>query len=232
MKLHRIVFVLLLGIFFTSACTSPASVPTDAAPNTAPTIPPPTAPPTDAPISTRVERRAPTLESTATETEIPPATEIPSATATEFSTATRAATETAIPAATDTRPPVTATALLEKAVYVTALKIEPPAPKAKPAEFFFTVNFLNTVGENVNYPRWRVLIFPKGQSRAIGDPQGVSKTIVNGVSQQTTENWSINLQGVCETFVAQPAWEGEDGSRNPFPQPNGANIELEFQVCP
>ena len=46
-----------------------------------------------------------------------------------------------------------ATPELAAAVYVTALSVDPPEPKSKPAEFLFHVSFLNTVGENVNSPR-------------------------------------------------------------------------------
>lgn len=115
---------------------------------------------------------------------------------------------------------------------MTRFQMDPAAPKSKPAEFFFTVSFLNTVGENVNYSRWRVLIFPKGQTNAIGDPRGISKTIANGTSQQITEAWSIKVTSVCESFLAQPVWENEDGKQTPVPQPDGKNLTLEFQVCP
>jgi len=117
-------------------------------------------------------------------------------------------------------------------VYVTGLSVDPPAPKSKPAEFRFHVKFLNTVGENVNYPRWRVLILPKGQTKAVGDPQGASKTIVNGASEQTTGVWSIKVAFGCESFVAQPVWENEDGKQTPLAMPDGKSAALEFQVCP
>ncbi len=117
-------------------------------------------------------------------------------------------------------------------MYVTALSVDPPQPRAKPAQFFFRVSFLNTVGADVHYPRWRVLIIPQGQSKAIGDPRGASPTIVNGVSQQTTEPWSVNVVASCQSYAAQPVWEDENGKQTPLPLPNGQAAALEFQVCP
>ena len=220
---HAVITFLL--ICFIVACS-----PTVNAPSEQPTAAPlpqttklPT--PTNEPISTRVERRAPTLAPTATET-IVVATAIPTPTATVENSATPS------PLPTNTRAKVVATAPLEKAVYVTKFQIDPPQPKSKPAEFLFQVAFLNTVGENVNYPRWRVLIFPKGQTKAVGDPQGVSKTIANGASQQDTQAWSIKVSSTCESFTAQPIWENEDGKQTPLPQPDGKIPTIEFQVCP
>jgi hypothetical protein len=129
------------------------------------------------------------------------------------------------------RPAATATLSLAAGVYVTALRVDPPAPRAK-QPFLFHVGFLNTVGEPVNYPRWRVLILLKGQTRAQGDPQGASKTIAVGASEQSTAVWSINAALGCETYIAQPVWEDENGKQTPFPRPDASLAELEFQVCP
>lgn len=225
MKKPFTVFAIGCAIFFLNACTSSATIPTEIAPTLAPSAQTATPEPTAAAISTRVERRAPTLAPTATETIVLP-TAIPSATPTVESSATP------LPLATNTRAQGVPTAPLAKAVYVTKLQIQPPAPKSKPSEFFFVVNFLNTVGENVNYPRWRVLIFPKGQTKPIGDPQGESKTIANGASQQNTERWSIKVGNGCETFTAQPVWQDENGKQNPLAQTDGKPVTMDFQVCP
>lgn len=227
MKKPFTVFAIGCAIFFLNACTSSATIPTEIAPTLVPSAQTATSEPTAAAISTRVERRAPTLAPTATATIVLP-TEIPSATATVANSATP------LPSATNTRANValTATPALAKAVFVTKIKVEPPQPKSKPSEFFFTVNFLNTVGENVNYPRWRVLIFPKGQTKPIGDPQGESKTIANGASQQNTERWSIKVGNGCETFTAQPVWQDENGKQNPLAQTDGKPVTMDFQVCP
>lgn len=224
MKQYLLIFFTLL---FVSACSSPGT-PTASQATVAPTLQNATAPaPTTIPVSnSSADRRAPTLAPSATPTE--PATAMPRPTSTE----TSAPTATAPPPASNTRANTTATPKLASAVYVTQIQIEPPTPKSKPAEFSFKVAFLNTVGENVNYPRWRVLIFPKGQTKSVGDPQGASKTIVNGASEQMTEAWSIRVTGACEIFTAQPIWEDENGKQTPLPQPDGKNIVLEFQVCP
>ncbi|TAH50703.1 MAG: hypothetical protein EYC68_12765 [Chloroflexota bacterium] len=224
MKQFLLIFITLL---FVSACSAPATPATSEA-TVAPQSQNATAPaPTALPVSnSSADRRAPTLAPSATPTEL--ATPTPRPTNTE----TSVPTATAPPPASNTRANATATPNLAPAVYVTRIQVDPPAPKSKPAEFLFKVAFLNTVGENVNYPRWRVLIFPKGQAKPVGDPQGASKTIVNGASEQTTEVWSIRVTGACETFTAQPIWEDENGKQTALPQPDGKNIVLEFQVCP
>jgi hypothetical protein len=213
-------------------CLSACSTATPAAP-----AQPTSAPPTQnvAPVSTeipvvntRTDRRAPTLAPTEPATAVPTASETP----TPSATATLAATETSLPLSTPSKPAPTATLELAAGVYVTAFRVEPAQPKSKPAEFHFHLAFLNTVGEAVNYPRWRVLIFPKGQDKAIGDPQGESKTIANGASEQNTQAWSINVTSVCETFTARPIWEREDRVQVPLPAPDGNIPSIEFQVCP
>lgn len=231
--------VLCALIFFASACSA----------ETPPTAPPPTAAPsatapafrTEIPaVNTRTDRvaptRAPTTEPTRAPTEPPPPTDAPTLAPTETVPPTLAPTvaptETLPPPNAPTEQPTTAPSNLAPGVYVTDLKLTPPQPQNKPAEFFFTVAFLNTVGENVNYPRWRVLIFPKGQTNTIGDPEGSSKTIAVGASTQDTKPWSIRVTNVCESFVAQPAWEGEDASRHILVQPDDKPLTLEFQICP
>lgn len=169
---------------------------------------------------------APTAVATNTPTTAP--TELP--TATDAPTNTAAATQTPQPTITG-KPAATATPNAAPGVYVTSFRLDPPAPKSKPAEFFFTVGFLNTVGEPVNYPRWRVLLTPKGQTRAVGDPQGESKTIAVGTSSQKTQVWSIRVIAGCETYTAQPVWEDEDGRQTAFMSPDGKEVRLEFQVC-
>jgi len=221
-------FIPLAFLFVVTACrveTPPAAPPS---PFAAPTAAAP-AFRTEIPVvTTRTDRVAPTL-APITQTTLAP---------TETLSPTTAPTQTAQPTLAPTNiPPTlatgfTATPQLAPAVYVTQIKITPPQPKNKPAEFFFTVSFLNTVGENVNYPRWRVLLFPKGQNNSIGDPEGLSKTIAPGASTQDTKPWSIRVTSACENFVAQPIWQGEDGSRKILFQPDGKPLTLEFQICP
>ncbi len=228
MSRHLLVFVIVLVL--ASACAPTSTAPN--VPSPVPTLENATRAATVVPVvNTRTDRRAPTLAPTSTATIEPtlPPTEIP--------TATAAATNTVAPLPTLTPKPTTATqptapvVAAAPGVYVTAFAIDPPAPKSKPAEFVFHVSFLNTVGAPVNYPRWRVLIIPKGQTKAQGDPQGASKTIATGASKQNTENWSIKVIAGCETYTAQPVWQDEDGRQTPFTAPDGKSVGLEFQVC-
>jgi hypothetical protein len=115
---------------------------------------------------------------------------------------------------------------------VTALAVEPPEPKSKPAQFFFRVSFLNTGDGAQTYPRWRVLIFPRGETRATGDPQSDTRVVPVGASELTTRMWDINTPISCEPYTAQPIWEDESGTRTRFTQPDGTRVELDFQVCP
>lgn len=233
MKLKSLVLLPILILI--SACSAPDTAapmtPTLASTKqTAATSVPATLPV----VSTRTDRRAPTLAPTvaATATARVTPTEIPTATAAATNTtiATVAPTETVRPT-TASQPIATATPAAAAGVYVTSFQLDPPAPKSKPAQFVFHVGFLNTVGQVVNYPRWRVLIIPKGQTKAQGDPQGESKTIANGASNQNTEVWSIKVITGCETYTAQPVWQDEDGRQTPFTQPDGKPVGLEFQVC-
>ncbi len=236
----------VLLVVWVSACGGPSEV----APTSAPAVTPTgtgggfiTAIPV---VSTRTDRRAPTLAPTGTATAAPPATETqvpPSETAEPTATtppttvppsATRpaVATNTARPLPTRTLAPATATLPpLAPAVYVTAIQVDPAAPKSN-AEFLFHVSFLNTVGTSVNYPHWRVLILPQGQTKAVGDPAGTSKTIAAGALRQDTQVWKINVRQACQAYTGLPIWEMEDGRQVPFLQPNGASISINFQVCP
>jgi hypothetical protein len=231
----------LLAIFFIAACSAQTNPTAPPEPTVAPSA---TAPAfrTEIPVvNTRTDRVAPTLAPTQSTAEIPAET-IAAPTET-LAVATTAPTETLPPTTAPTNAPanviattaptiLSSTTNLAPAVYVTDLKITPPQPQNKPAEFFFTVSFLNTVGETVNYPRWRVLIFPKGQTNTIGDPEGLSKTIAADASTQNTKPWSIKVGTACETFVAQPIWQDENGSRHELVQPDGKPLTLEFEICP
>lgn len=205
-----------------TAAASPTAVPPSATaqPTNSPTLQPTAVPPS----ATLQPTQAPTDQPTA----VPP-TEAP----TEQPTAVPP-TATAAPTSVPTIQPTTAppTPTLAPAVYVTSLTVDPPQPKSKPAQFVFHVGFLSTVGETVNYPRWRVLILRKGEQHAFGDPQGESKSIATGVSTQSTTPFAINVFSTCEAFIAKPIWEDENAKQIPFPMPDGSAPSLEFQVCP
>lgn len=217
-------------LFFANACSTPSPT---AQP--APTVAPSATPPafrTEIPVSnTRTNRVAPTLAPTTKPTIAPTEIIPPTAAPTDQPTLAPTTVPTKVPS-TVASSFATPTLKLAPAVYVTNLKITPPQPKNKPAEFLFTVSFLNTVDENVNYPRWRVLIFSQGTAKPIGDPEGLSKTIVNGASTQDTKPWSIKVGVSCENFTAQPVWEDENGKQTVLVQPDGKPSTLEFQICP
>lgn len=130
-------------------------------------------------------------------------------------------------AAPTPRPAATATPALAPAVYVSRIVFTP----LDPPNFAFQVSFVNTVGQTVSYPNWRVLIYAAGSQKSIGDPKGTSKNIAVGNSDQSTVPWKIGV-GQCEYFTGQPIWEAGDGSRVPFKQPNGQDISVSFQLCP
>lgn len=232
-RMQRNLLLMLALILFASACSSGTNPTAEPAPTVAPSVTPP-AFRTEIPVSnTRTNRVAPTLAPTQQPTEIPSAT--PAATGTPPPTASPTSEPTLAPttvAATAAPSVPTPTPKLAPAVYVTNLQVMPPQPKSKPAEFSFTVSFLNTVGNDVNYPRWRVLIYPQGTDKPTGDPEGLSKTIANGASTQDTKPWSVRVATACEPFVAQPIWEREDGVQVPLARPDGKPSTLEFQICP
>ncbi len=237
---------LITILFFASACRAPNEATPAPIQNATATLAP-----TVAPINTRTDRRAPTLAPPGTATlaaafapslaaaftpslaaAFTPSPPTGTATLAAAFTPTLAPTFTALSSPTSARPNASPIPTLARAVYVMSFSIDPPAPKSKPAQFLFHIQFLNTTGDVVQYPRWRVLIVPKGQTKAVGDPQGASKDIANGASEQQTEFWSIKTALGCEAFTAQPVWENEDAKQTPFLKPDGKNIVLEFQVCP
>ena len=227
--------IVLACILFASACNA-ETTPATSQPTATPSVAAP-AFRTEIPVvNTRTDRvaptRAPTTQATSAPTEALPPTNASAPTEIPAPAETSAPTNVSATLQPTVSKPAAPTTNLAPAVYVTALTITPSEPKNKPAEFFFTVSFLNTVGEAVNYPRWRVLILPKGQTKVIGDPQGTSKTIDTGVSTQNTEPWSIRVTSACEAFVAQPVWENEDRKQTALMRPGGSAMTLEFQVCP
>lgn len=236
-----------------AACSS--ETPTAPALQAGPSPTPPSVSTAESPptvlFATRVERRAPTL-APATATLLPSATSVPptatlvpspsaSPTAQPSPTPVPASPipttrvpATAIPATRVPASPtrlVTATPTVAPGVYVTALSVEPPQPRSKPATFFFRVRFLNTTGKPQSF-LWRVLIFPAGAPNSTGDPQGDVRILPAGVSDQVTRVWDINTPINCESYTAQPVWQDDAGRRTPFLQPDGAPLTLAFQVCP
>ena len=241
MRFHFGILLFVLVLVLVAGCGgSETPMPATPTPAAQPTIVEPTA--TTFAANPGSVRRAPTIAPTEPPTEIPtvaptqaatiPPTELPTAAALPTNTAAALPAATVVPAAASTRPASTTAPNIAPGVYVTAFRLDPPSPKTKPAEFFFTVDFLNTVGEPVNYPLWRVLILPTGQTKAVGDPRGASKTIAVGASEQTTEPWSIRVASGCEAYIAQPVWQDEEGRQTPLNKPDGSAVTLDFQVCP
>jgi hypothetical protein len=165
------------------------------------------------------------INSPAATEELPSATPgIPSAT--PLATPVKAAT------ATETRAPPSAP-LPAKApgVYVSGIQISPAQPKRN-QPVTFVVAFLNNTGTPHAYS-WLIQIFDAGTQKRFGDTRVQSLTVPVGTSQSTSANsWHVAGPGGCVSFFAQAQFQNPDGSRVPFPAPNGGVVSQKFSVCP
>jgi hypothetical protein len=154
---------------------------------------------------------------------------IPADTPTVFASATHS--PTAIPSS-PTLLPATPTRAIAPGVYVTGLRLSPPAPKRGEGITFF-VTFLNAFGQKKDH-RWRVEIWRLEETKSsFGVTDGKQPTIAPGTSELATfDNWKLTGGGPCESFRARVIWEDESQHRTPFTQPDGAELWRNFQVCP
>jgi hypothetical protein len=225
--LSRGAFVLVTSLILLAACGTPGPT-TPTTVSNAPTIVVPVTPsPQEIPLPTLL----PTVQiavSPIPVTVAPVTTEIPSVTpiavtATVVQPTRRVATAT---------PKVPATPFPEgmPKVLVSAIRVDPPLPKADtPGNFIVT--FQNRSGENLGY-RWVIEIWREDEEHSFGitDPQ--NSTMPPGETVLISSGWAPRGQGDCVFFRAKPIALDEDDNRTDFVQANGTPLWLDFNVCP
>ena len=107
---------------------------------------------------------------------------------------------TASPPTPSPQPTNTSSPQIAPGLYVTAIRVDPPEPRSKPAQFMFRVTFLNSTGAPDQLPRWRVLIFRPDQKKSMGDPRGAGGSAPAGTSEQSTQPWENPGDGL-RTFL-------------------------------
>jgi hypothetical protein len=153
-------------------------------------------------------------------------TATPAATAT---TGTRAPTRprpTATPVVTGTPSPEG----MPK-VYVTALTVDPPTPKAS-VPGTFTVTFQNVSGEDQGY-NWCVEIWDaENVKKPFGLTTCKNSTMPVGITHLTSTGWLVKGLGECTPYRARAVARDPDDNRSNFVQPDGTIFWLNFSVCP
>jgi len=161
------------------------------------------------------------LSACSTTTQVPPTqtpvfivvTATPHATETLTPAPTPIATETPTPTptmlATETPTPIPPRALptpvIPPGVYVTAIVLDPPAPKSNELAQFSVV-FLNTTGQPQTY-RWFVKIFAPEQRNSFGETPKNTRVLPPGQWQLKGEpNWKTGTFFGCLFFTARAFW--------------------------
>ncbi len=128
-----------------------------------------------------------------------------------------------------TSAPVAPTLAVKPGVYVNSLRFTPRAPKrGQPITFFAT--FVNSTGRAASY-KWLVEIWEADTTKRnrIGQANGQQPSIQVGTKELATEGWQIG-PGPCAPYRARVVYE--DPSPIPFKRTNGADLWVNFQVCP
>lgn len=243
-------FLILVGVVFLAACGS-STPPTPTVANTPTALAPLTANPQELPLPTLLptvavpETAVPIPVTVAPEglTAIPTISPIPvTAAPGELTaiptispiplTATRPNPALPRPSNTPPAPAESATPFPEgmPKVYITALRVEPPTPKADvPGTFFAT--FQNVSGENQSY-RWAVEIWDAEDNKRFGLTAPENSTMPVGVSNFTSSGWAPRGQGECRAYRGRAVALDEDDNRTTFIKPDGNILWLDFTVCP
>lgn len=169
-----------------------------------------------------------------TATTLPPtATAVPASP----TTAPTAVPPTNVPVVVPTSVPPTATTAAPTAinappgVYVTALRVDPPEPRAGSPITFYS-NFLNTMGSPQQY-RYCVEIFtPDDLRRSKGITTCTQQEIPAGESEIPSTGWNQQQVGGCILYLAYPIWEDGARARTRFQKPEGGEIWKDFNLCP
>lgn len=232
LHLTRGALVLVTSLSLLAACNSSSPI-TPTTVSNAPTIVVPFTPNAqELPLPTLL----PTVEIAVSPIPItvaPVITEIPSVTPitiTPVAVTPTAAQPTQLPA-TDT-PGITATPFPEgmPKVLVSAIRVDPPTPKADtPGNFFVT--FQNGSGERLGY-RWAVEIWREDERKPFGLTTPQNSPMPPGEAVLVSTGWAPRGQGECVFFRAKPVALDDDDNRSDFVKADGMPLWLDFNVCP
>jgi len=120
---------------------------------------------------------------------------------------------------------------LAPAVYVTKIRLDPPAPKQK-QDVTFNVTFLNTTGSNQTY-RWFVFIYRQGQTKPFGQTSADKARVIPAgtVEQPAINTWRMGSNEPCTVLEARVHWEDPSGGRPIFNNSDGQPYVLTFTMC-
>lgn len=123
------------------------------------------------------------------------------------------------------------TVAVKPGVYVNSLRYAPRAPKrGAPVTFFAT--FVNSTGRAQSY-KWLVEIFRQNETKPYGQADAQQQQIPIGTNERATgDSWKVAGGGPCEPFRAHVVFVDDQGRRIPFKRTNGADLWVNFQVCP
>lgn len=150
-----------------------------------------------------------------------------------FTPPTPTATPNPLASATPTSSAIAPTLAVKPGVYVNSLRLTPRAPKrGEPVTFFAT--FVNSTGKPQNY-KWLVEIWEQDANKRnpYGQADGLQNNIPIGTNERATgDSWKVAGGGPCLPFRARVVYEDDQNRRVPFKQTNGAELWVNFQVCP
>ncbi len=125
------------------------------------------------------------------------------------------------------------TAIIKPGVYVNSLRFTPRAPKrGEPVTFFAT--FVNSTGRAQNY-KWLVEIWEQDANKRnpYGQADAQQPQIPSGTNERATgDSWKVAGGGPCIPFRARVVYEDDQNRRIAFKRTNGADLWVNFQVCP
>ncbi|MCC7164009.1 MAG: hypothetical protein IT331_16045 [Anaerolineae bacterium] len=229
--------IILLGVACggdtpTSTPVPPTTNPPTALPP-APTAPPLTAAPTDVPTAVLPTATPPPPAAT----DVVPQTIAPTTAASSAPTNTTAASAGA--AATKPAGRATAAPVLSNVdrgalngLYVSKLRFEPGYPRNNdPVMFYATI--INQTGKDQHYPVC-VEIYRPDAAKPFGTSSCDTPTIVPNTSEVFAGYWTGTGIKECIPVRARPVLreEGEGETRLPFTRLNGAELWIDFNVCP
>lgn len=150
-----------------------------------------------------------------------------------FTPPTPTATPNPLASATPTSSAIAPTLAVKPGVYVNSLRLAPGSPKrGQPVTFFVT--FFNSTGRPQSY-KWLVEIWEADVNKRnpYGQADGLQRDIPVGTNERATgDSWKVAGGGPCLPFRARVVYEDDQKRRIPFKQTNGADLWVNFQVCP
>lgn len=128
-------------------------------------------------------------------------------------------------------PPAPSPTATQRSVYVTGIRLDPPAPKQRDNVTFY-VTFLNTTGTDQTY-RWFIFIYREGQTEPFGQTSSDKERIIppGTVEQQAINTWRMGSDEPCAKMEAKVHREDPGGGRPAFNSPDGQPYALPFTLC-